>query len=430
MGPGGGKTDGNYKTVKPGEVPVFSESSSPSLYRRLLLDWISYQELTTNKEKKLSYGQQPLTIITNVRGSAGQRLHSNRRRISASFTEQEFVLLVEELLEKIDPVDREASFLETAQRWRDVMAKRHGTNQTYDKYWSECCSLCYKFGQAHGDVASSAGVQELVALNCIIHANLRRPEFGVVLDHSMRHPNSYVTTMANIDEGRWLPTQVVFIRSGRDTFSQLSSSRRYHAESSYTTTHEAQSRTGTQGAGDSGIVTADSSGVGLADTSADGTELVAFSQIQIDDTLWRIQKAEEKLSEFASKLENASDQAEAAETAAASASALGNETVETLSTLRGKLGAAKMSETRARESFGSLSELVSRTDVAQARIDGANLKHGGSEAMLSMESVRMALRSIDQGELAIQGANKKGVSRAEQAAPGTYPKRDNLHQDD
>ena len=108
--------DGNYKTLKLGEFPVFYESSNPRLYRSLLLDCISYQVLTTNKEKKLSYGQQLLTIITNVRGSAGQRLEVISRGISASLTEQEFVLLVEELLDKIDLVDWEAPFLETAQR--------------------------------------------------------------------------------------------------------------------------------------------------------------------------------------------------------------------------------------------------------------------------------------------------------------------------
>ena len=279
------------------------------------------------------------------------------------------------------------------------MAKRHGTNQTYDKY-------CYKYSQAHSDVASSAGVRELLTLNRIIHANFPRLEFGMVLDHAMRYHNSYVTTMVNIREGRRLVIQVVPIHSVRDTFSQFSRSRRYHAESSDKTTHEAQSRTGTHGAGDSSIVTADSSGVRLADTRADGLELVAFSQIQIDDTLRTILMAEEKLSEFASKLESASDQAEAAETAAASASALGNETLETLSTLLGKLAAAKMSATRARETFGSLSESVSCTDLTKARTDGAHLKHGAVEAMLSMESVRVALRRIDQGELAIQGANK------------------------
>ena len=219
MGPGISNKHESYRTVKPGEVPVFSDATNPRLYRRRLLDWVAFQELCSDEEKKLSYGQQLLNVITNVRGNAGQRLNSIRTNISSALSRDDFIVLVERLLEVIDPEDKEASFLDTAKNWRDLMNKRHESGQSLDRYWSEYSSLVFKYAQSHGDVASSAGVQELLSLNCIIHANLPRSEFGVVLENAMRYQRDHnvVGTSGMMRSG-----QVIPLRSVRETFSQLS----------------------------------------------------------------------------------------------------------------------------------------------------------------------------------------------------------------
>lgn len=82
---------------------MFLDSSNPLLHRRLLLNWILYQRLATDNDKKRSYGQQLLMVITNIRGNTGQRFNAIRREISATLTRD---CLVEQLLDVIDPVDR------------------------------------------------------------------------------------------------------------------------------------------------------------------------------------------------------------------------------------------------------------------------------------------------------------------------------------
>lgn len=101
---------------------------------------------------------------------------------------------MEHVLDIIDPEDKEASFLDTAKTWRDLMNKRHRPGQSFDRYWAEYSTLVFKYAQAHGDVATSAGVQELLALNCIIHADLPRSEFGVVLENAMRFQREHTVT--------------------------------------------------------------------------------------------------------------------------------------------------------------------------------------------------------------------------------------------
>ena len=93
---------------------MFSDATNPRLYPHRLLDWVAFQELCPDKEKKLSYGQQLLIVITNVRDNAWQRLNSIRKNISSALTRDDFIALVERLLEVIDPEDKEASFLDTA----------------------------------------------------------------------------------------------------------------------------------------------------------------------------------------------------------------------------------------------------------------------------------------------------------------------------
>jgi len=82
--------------------------------------------------KKLTMGQQILTIISNIQGHASQRLGHIPSMVHSSITRPDFISIIESILEVVDPQDREASFLETAKLWRDLMGKGHGKSQSYD----------------------------------------------------------------------------------------------------------------------------------------------------------------------------------------------------------------------------------------------------------------------------------------------------------
>ena len=69
--------------------------------------------------------------------------------------------IVDEVIQVVDPVDRESSFLETAAAWKDLMLKGHGEKQSYDEYWSEYSSLVVKYAYSHGDIAKSLRSHQL-----------------------------------------------------------------------------------------------------------------------------------------------------------------------------------------------------------------------------------------------------------------------------
>jgi len=198
MGPGSSSRDRSrrngperqvyVRSARVGEVPVFTDRTDPKRYKRLVFDWIRFQDLTDkDSSKKLSMGQQILTIITNIHGNAGQRLGNIPQMIHSSITRDEFVDIMDLILDVVDPQDRESSFLETAKAWKDLMAKGHGKSQSYDSYWSEYSSLCIHYAYSHGKAAQTAGVQELLALLCVLNSRLERTEFSMVLQNAIQN---------------------------------------------------------------------------------------------------------------------------------------------------------------------------------------------------------------------------------------------------
>ena len=169
-----------------GEPPGYGDSSNPKAYRRELIEWIKCQEMTDEDSSKyLSLGQRILAIIRKIFGSTKLRLYFITDMVHANMTDEEYAERVDHILDTIDLVDRESSFLETDKTWKELMAKGHGTNQTYDQYWMEYSSLCNKYVYTHGQVALSPGVQELIGLLCVINAHLDRSEFGTILQSAI-----------------------------------------------------------------------------------------------------------------------------------------------------------------------------------------------------------------------------------------------------
>eukprot|EP00171_Calliarthron_tuberculosum_P021228 IDg21228t1 len=123
----------SVKTVKVGEVPVFTDRTETKKYREALFNWIRFQDLADEgSSKKLTYGQQVFAIVTNIQGSAGHRLGNITSMVHSQLTRDEFTLIIDQILDIIDPIDRESTFLETAKAWKDLMAKGHGRGQSYD----------------------------------------------------------------------------------------------------------------------------------------------------------------------------------------------------------------------------------------------------------------------------------------------------------
>ena len=404
MGPGFRNKVEGYKSIKPGEVPVFNDSTNPCFHRRLLIDWIAYQELASDDDKKLSFGQQLFTVITNVRGNAGQRLNAIRSNISSTLTRDQFIELVEQILDIIDPEDREASFLETAKTWRDLMKKRHMSGQSFDQYWTEYSTLVFKYAQAHGNVAVSAGVQELLALNCIIHADFPRSEFGVVLDHAMRfqrdHKNGTKTFGTSLTGG-----QVVLPRGVRETFSQLSSLNVDEESSNHP----------------SSTVTGGLRGVsGVAGTSTDTTPL-AVTLREATDNFDNIKEM------FASLDDILGD---AAGLLSGDRDATDGETVDA------KLGDGRTVLEKIKEILPKVSTSMSATLASSSSAGndrGVTTKLQVDDVpMLSMEAVRVALRRIDSGQQAISAGTSQnaGPKRSQttylaqsSTSPGSKPKK-------
>ena len=211
------------RSVRVGEVPVFNDRTDPKVYRRNLMDWVRFQDLADpNSSKKLTLGQQVFAVIAAIQGSAGHRLEHVTDMLHAQMSREEFTEVLDHILEVVDPVDRDASFLETAKAWKDLMAKGHGQRQSYDHYWTEYSSLCVRYASSHGKVAQSPGVQELTALLCVLNARLDKTEFAMVLQAAMQYQSTLKTRSDRSSIQKRQGTIVSGRRSAMDVLSQCS----------------------------------------------------------------------------------------------------------------------------------------------------------------------------------------------------------------
>lgn len=154
----------------------------------MLYDWVRIQDLAdASSSRRLTLGRQVFATFTSIQGSASYLLEQISNMVHGDMTRDEFKEVIDRILEVLDPIDRELSFLETAKACEDPMRKFHGARQTYDSYWSEYSSLCVHYVYSHGKVAQSRGVQELTALLCVLNARLDKTEFAMVLQSAMQY---------------------------------------------------------------------------------------------------------------------------------------------------------------------------------------------------------------------------------------------------
>ena len=77
--------------------------------------------------------------------------------VHTDMIKNEFAAVVDHVLDVVDPLHKEAEFLEKARAWRDLVTKAHGGRQSYDRYWSDI---------------SDQESTKLLDLNAIVKVNL------------------------------------------------------------------------------------------------------------------------------------------------------------------------------------------------------------------------------------------------------------------
>lgn len=68
----------------------------------------------------MSLGQRVFVITASIHGSAGHRISHISSTVHSNMTNQEYMQIVNDISDVVDPVDRQSSFLETAKNWKDI----------------------------------------------------------------------------------------------------------------------------------------------------------------------------------------------------------------------------------------------------------------------------------------------------------------------
>ena len=102
-----------FQDARTGEPPKYSDIVNPKAYRRELIEWVKFQGLADKgSSKHLTFGQRVIAITRKIYGNTKLRLAHVTDMVNAQMTEEEYTEIVAYILDTIDPVDRESSFLE------------------------------------------------------------------------------------------------------------------------------------------------------------------------------------------------------------------------------------------------------------------------------------------------------------------------------
>ena len=190
MGPGQTSSrSGRFRESagRPGQLPVFYDGTDPRLYRHAVVDWLAYQNCCTEGDSDyMSHEKRLRALINGIRGCTRRRLDNFVRVIPSSPSAELFTLLVDHLLQVVDPIDRRTDFLATADAWKNLANTRAKPGQSLAQYWLSFTNASVQYTQLHGDVAGTVGCQELIALTCLHNVGLPRGEFNVALQDALR----------------------------------------------------------------------------------------------------------------------------------------------------------------------------------------------------------------------------------------------------
>jgi len=357
----GYRRDTTTRFTKPGEVPVFNDHMNPKKYRRSVMLYLRYNELALDgSSKKLSKAQQLVTLIQNVHGSAHHRLAYMPGMIHKDITDDEFVDLIDDMLNILDPLDGQSSFLETANALRDVVHKTHSDKESFDQYWLKYASLVSTYEYNYGKGGQSKESKELTAYMCVINSRLSRTEFTAVLKDAEE-----IQREINTKDGRRLVEGHTGPVSARDVLSTTSATRRVPLPADNFVT--------------SMTIEDDSSNIGNA---SNAKELIAQQKGELDDAL--------RLADGIQKLvhDTIGDMVENMES---------EERID-------KLKEARTKSTLVLRTIGDIVEISEKIGATQKRNPTQvharrSTTHDTQELpRITMESVRIAFRRLDFGE--------------------------------
>ena len=85
------------------QLPVYTDSTDPKVYRSYLYEWIRFQDLSDESSSKyLTLLQRVFSITSNIQGSAGHRLGSVAGLLLAYMNRDEYIGIVDYKLEIFD----------------------------------------------------------------------------------------------------------------------------------------------------------------------------------------------------------------------------------------------------------------------------------------------------------------------------------------
>ena len=288
---------------------------------------------------------------------------------------------MDEVIQVVDPVDRESSFLETAAAWKDLMLKGHGEKQSYDEYWSEYSSLVVKYAYSHGDIAKSPAVQELTALLCVLNARLNRTDFSMVLQAAMTCETKLCMEKPNRMLNSRGGTPTTGPMSARQVLSQVSGRRGSNFEDdSANVTHRGDVPEG-------------------SNAKSDARDLIATLSAEFMDMQKRNDAVLEKLTGMLSTLEGVDDS---------------QDLVSDLKEIRVKVNASELSR---KSCVNVVSKLNSVDFESSPSVKNVTVENDDDyKPIITMESVRVALRRLDFGDNALSGISTDSAYSSKRSA--------------
>ncbi len=101
----------DFCDVRTGEPPIFGNMRNPKLYRRELIEWVKFQDMTVKDSSKyLTLEQHVIAITSKIFGSTKLRMANVMYMMHSRMTEEEYADIIDYIFQTIDLVDKESLF--------------------------------------------------------------------------------------------------------------------------------------------------------------------------------------------------------------------------------------------------------------------------------------------------------------------------------
>lgn len=226
----------NYRANRVGGVPYFNDNVDGRVYRRRLQDWLRLQKFCPKESpRKLTLMEQVFAIKDGLRGSAAEQLECITDYVHSEMMEEEFYAIIDEILEVIDPVNKEEHWLEASNIWEQIMSTERGIKQSFDQFWKEFNHLVIRYSHYH-EPAKLPGMKEHFAMMCMKKCRLSKTEFPYLMESTLR-----IQERIRARPRRITHSFNSVLRNTKDTMSTVSRGVHDHEASSSSTVREESS---------------------------------------------------------------------------------------------------------------------------------------------------------------------------------------------